>query len=417
MQWVNKAISMLKSDKWDCNTPVLFDGDYWNESIRDSAATSLLVALRVNRSAKAIILRNLLMHQGTENAMVEAFNKNTAVRSVSIRNVLQEGQNCPVSLPSTIFKNRSLREVSLDNSSIKEEACQEFSRLLRDDDCKLRSVVFRNVAYCEIGLSVLSSAISINQSLRYVTLRGTKDIRVDSLKLLLSSFSDNKSIKLLELEEMDLNEHHGPALATMLAKNQNIEVISLRQNLLNAKAIETIFRHGIANNTKLQALFLSGNPIGDVGAYHVVYGMQRNNTLQDLCLKNCGFNRNGCKAIARGIASFQGLRHLNMEMNKLDECAQDLLMSLERNSIIQSLLRDNPQKKFTNIRKQNEKAKWREIDLYLRLNRTNRNAIKDLHSMPLSFTANFLARPIICQEPNILYHFLESTSHMYSCHQ
>lgn len=408
LQWVRDASSQLQTDSWDPCTPLIFDGSLWNDPVREEAAVSLLKALQVNTSTRSTTFQNSYMGREASAALAETFESNASVQSITMKNLIEERTDLPINLPSTLFKNSLLREVTLERCYLDESACAELATLLRSKDCHLRSLDLKSVAFYEPGVDNVSSAIAENRSLRYVTMTNLRQLSAESLQHLLIAFSKNTSIQLLELEQMDLHLEHAPDIARLLSRSHSLEFLSLRGSSLNADALDVIMENGLRSNVTLKSLDLSENNIGDDGVRSIVCCMRRNATLQKLFLSNCAIGLKGCKEFAVGVASFSGLKHLRMDMNKMELCGPEMLKSLSNNTIIQSVMSCHPSISFRQEGKMREAAIWDQIEVYFRLNQANRGALKNLNMVPSHYSASFLAKPIVSKQPDVLFHFLKN---------
>lgn len=404
-----------------------------NNNINDALLLSFKNAFHENSTYRSLSIRNMTV---TNNHMDHNNNINNS------NNDHNNHHNTLFTLPETIFLPRDLREVTLEGCYLNERTCIQFANVLQCKECKLRSLEMKNMQF-ENNNSIkhIGTAISYNKSLRYVTIKGlirsdNEEDDEDAINHLLLSFGKNQFIQLLELEDMNLNVKHSNSIAILLQQNNSIEILSLRKNQLNSIAIETIMKHGIVQNHTLQTLYLSDNNISinnnniDISALSIVYGISNNDTLHELCLRNCNISYNGCIIIAKGLSNFRNIRYLNMSQNhNIYLCGKDILYSLQNyNNIIHCILPDKPsQRLLLSLQKQLCQQRgvkksiskddndnnlihiWDHIEQYLRLNRANRKAIRDLNIIP-SYIPYFMTHNNnkIMNNPDILYHFIQN---------
>jgi Ran GTPase-activating protein (RanGAP) involved in mRNA processing and transport len=260
-----------------------------------------------------LVLRNSVFGLKAQTSLAEVFDHNSHLKSISIKNLKGDNER-PLVLPANVFKNSSLQQVTLEKCVLDESACFELAKMLRRGDCELRTLNMNNVGIVEKGqgLSALNAAISTCTSLRYVTLKSMKQLKVEDTNRLLSALATNTSITTLKLDDMYLDAQHAKHLAELMSKNTYVEILSLRKNDLNPEALATIMRSGRSTNTTMKTLYLSENPIGNDGAKHVVSCMKQNTTLESLCLTNCEIWQEGCMEIARGKLSLARVSMVNL---------------------------------------------------------------------------------------------------------
>lgn len=447
LQWVTKVSEELRTNRWDGDTPLLFDGHHWvddGDNIRYKAALRIFQALSYNTTVQAIHVRNWHMNHHNDHdhdtiftAFANAFHEHSIYRSISIRNMTttaivamdyhDDDRTTTTNMfpvPSTIFRPKLLREVTLESCYLNRTTCMSLASMLESKKCSLRSLDIRSVKLDDIGLQHISTAIAHNTSLRYVTIRDLHHYRDDTICQLLLSFATNHRIQLLELEQILHHRDNGKTnyancIATMLKHNTSIEILSLRRNHLCDSDIQIIMQEGVPYNHMLQTLYLSENDIQGTngGATAIVYGLTHNVTLTELCLRRCRISYEGCRIIAKGLAQFRHLRYLNMSQNNyhFELCSYDILHCLQYNHIIHCVLPDNPSRSLRRQQhhqqeEEDEAKRWDDIEILLRYNRANRKAVRDLYIQP-KLLPQFLSKNykiMMQQNPDILYHFIQN---------
>lgn len=131
----------------------------------------------------------------------------------------------------------------------------------------------------------------------------------------------NKELKRLTLGNNHATDEAAGAIAAMLEANYTLEELDIRLNTLTAAGVRMIAQQGLAKNTSLRFLSLSGNEVGPVGANeltHVLSAHQRS-VLEQLDLSSCGLTSSGGVRIASLLSTSISLKEVNLSDNALDD--------------------------------------------------------------------------------------------------
>ncbi|KPI85052.1 hypothetical protein ABL78_5890 [Leptomonas seymouri] len=131
----------------------------------------------------------------------------------------------------------------------------------------------------------------------------------------------NKELRRLTIGNNHATDEAAAAIAAMLEGNYTLEELDLRLNSLTAVGIKTIAQNGLAKNTSLRSLILSGNQVGPVGANeltHVLSAHQRS-VIEQLDLSSCGLMSTGGVRIASLLSTSISLKDVNLSDNSLDD--------------------------------------------------------------------------------------------------
>jgi Ran GTPase-activating protein (RanGAP) involved in mRNA processing and transport len=131
----------------------------------------------------------------------------------------------------------------------------------------------------------------------------------------------NKELRRLTIGNNHATDEAAAAIAAMLEGNYTLEDLDLRLNSLTAVGVKTIAQHGLAKNTSLRFLTLSGNQVGPVGANeltHVLSAHQRS-VIEQLDLSSCGLMSTGGVRIASLLSTSISLKDVNLSDNGLDD--------------------------------------------------------------------------------------------------
>jgi len=400
LSWLVDALSNLKTNRWDETTPVYFDGAAWGDSVREQAAISLLDALKSNTNAKSLVLRNASLGLKAQKAVEDVFERNTTLQSVSLKNLRADDTSLPATVPLALFRNRNLRSLSLANCVLDKPSCVQLGKLVR------KSKVLHSLSLCKVtfpsgGWAYLTNALIAARSLRKLDLQNCASTDAEKSKIL-NAIGQNLCLTILNLDQTKLGSKHGDDIARMIQANTSLIELSLRKNDLTADAVRAIFEVGIVNNTTLESLGLQHNPVGDEGADYIVAGLKKNGTLKTLNLMECEIWHGGCSAIARGISSFEGIQHLTLDGNEIEDCAQEILTSLEKNLYIHKIGLNLPRL----MRERDDSDSWKRVDLYLKMNKAKRRFIAEDRLAPSLLPEILGCSDGAASQPDVLFQLL-----------
>lgn len=369
LEWLAPATEALKSNDW--KSPVWFDGKALSTSqVCEQAAIDLFSALGENTSARTLVIRDVNFGLNVQQALTELLARNHFLESVTLKNL--RVQQLTWQVPHQLFDNKSLRQLHLERCLLDATSCRALARLLLSSDASLLSLTLKDVQLDE-GCCVANIAMALSKadSLEELCLHGLT-LSSENINLLIEAIGMNSSLRTLRLEKMSLDVESAPALGAMLADNQHLTQLSLRNNNLCGDAIRTLVQDGLARNNSLQALCLSQNPVGDNGAECLAKGLMANFTLRKLSLVQAEIWSDGCREFLSGIAKCQGLRHVSLDGNDFDDCVTDLLLTLDQNMFLEHVMDSLP---LLMRSKLSDTAAWRQVDLLLRMNKAGRRML------------------------------------------
>lgn len=403
LEWLGKAIRLLKENKWDDRTTLYFDGRGWGERLREEAAISLLQALQSNTSVKSLYLRQADLDVKAETALNQVFENNRHLERIVLRNI---GTTAGVlQIPESLFQNPSLKELDvtkgfLGNASIAALSASVLSSSL--NHLSLDNVVLDG------SLDEFANGIEKCKSLRYLSLKNMR-LSQEGIVHLLKAIGKNQSIISLSLENLNLDTSQIDRVATMLKTNSHLEKVSLRRNVIDEKAAAVLFRDVSTFNQSLRSLLLSGNPLGDEGAQAITAFLKSNNSLETLCLVDCKIGKVGCRTIAEGLNDMKRIRQLYLDSNRMESSASYILGSLQTGNyslteISQCSLTPTCDRHSYDDSKQT--AIWQKIEMHLRWNKFGRKILcEERLDLLLS---NVLNR--VNSDADLIYSFLKESS-------
>ena len=184
------------------------------------------------------------------------------------------------------------------------------------------------------GCLAISNMVLTNQSLRVLSL-SNNGINDRDLALFSQSISRNKNVPLEKiqfsfnrltcsgveslmnaiwgspiLKEVRLDNNHikdrGAQLAAVTLTSVNLKVLDMGFNRISTVGIKAIMK-SLSENTSLESLVLSGNPLDVNASKAVSYALAYNRTLKGFHVDNCSVGYAAQRHIAAGIVSNSGL--------------------------------------------------------------------------------------------------------------
>ncbi|GET89410.1 hypothetical protein, conserved [Leishmania tarentolae] len=131
----------------------------------------------------------------------------------------------------------------------------------------------------------------------------------------------NKVLKRLTLGNNHATDEAAHAIAAMLESNYTLEELDIRLNTLTANGVKTIAQKGLAKNSSLSILSLSGNEVGPVGANELtqVLTSHARSALEQLDLSSCVLTSTGGARVASLLSTSASLKEINLSDNALDD--------------------------------------------------------------------------------------------------
>ena len=194
-----------------------------------------------------------------------------------------------------------------------------------------------------------------------------KLLQVDALELI-ESFNMFDKLKVIDLENSNIDEHASCQLALSLKCNNVLEQLWLRGNKLNATGAKHILE-SLEHLNKLQVLDLSYNNIGSQSVGNILTVIDKNHSLKQLWLDGNDLCDEGTKHICSAL---KNLRHLNVlslcDNGITDDAADELSTVITQNVLLEDILLSNNLLQSTGIkvisRSLSKLIKLRKLDLF-----------------------------------------------------
>ena len=182
-----------------------------------------------------------------------------------------------LAISNMVLTNQTLRVLSLSNNGINDRDLALFSQSIsRNKSVPLEKIQFSFNRVTCVGIESLMNAIWGSPTLKEVRL-------------------DNNHIK-----------DRGAQLAAVTLTSVNLKVLDLGFNRITTVGIKAIMK-SLSENTSLESLVLSGNPLDVNASKAVSYALAYNRTLKGFHVDNCSVGYAAQRHIAAGIVSNSGL--------------------------------------------------------------------------------------------------------------
>ncbi|KAH9598559.1 Leucine-rich repeat [Trypanosoma melophagium] len=297
-----------------------------------------IAAVLESSPVREVLLRyNDIGKEGCD-ALASVINVSTKLQLLDIRgNGLTAG--CVRKLIKSISMSTALTRLGLSSNKIGEEGAHLLFQGL-EKNAYLTSL---DISLNEIGPN---GAVSIARlfslpasPLQTVQLYGNH-LGAAGVNAIANAMQRNRCIRELTLGNNHATDAATEALAEMLRENTTLEYLDLRLNTITAVGARTLAHDGLAHNTFLLSLCLSGNPIGSVGGDEIAKAliMHQSSALTRIDLSSCELGPTGGMRIASLIAATITLAEVNLSDNKLDDEAAVVLSRSIVNSISISIV-------------------------------------------------------------------------------
>ena len=205
-----------------------------------------------------------------------AFPTLQSMRELDLGGVHMGPTGC-LAISNMVLTNQSLRVLSLSNNGINDRDLALFSQSIsRNKSVPLEKIQFSFNRLTCVGVESLMNAIWGSPTLKEVRL-------------------DNNHIK-----------DRGAQLAAVTLTSVNLKVLDLGFNRITTVGIKAIMK-SLSENTSLESLVLSGNPLDVNASKAVSYALAYNRTLKGFHVDNCSVGYAAQRHIAAGIVSNSGL--------------------------------------------------------------------------------------------------------------
>ena len=389
---INLSQNVIRSITNLSNLTSLWLGD---GSLSEEMCDDLSLAISRNTSMEGLVLLDNMLQTGLIK-IAEACNKLSNIQ------VLQLAHNCiipskVVELTSIITQSTSLERVLLGGITLNAAECFHYNinEVLLKSSCE---VSFNDCTYLEvIYLEMLRKQIdnhtkcfdnfhiylnaknfSFAQKIHHyfksnritqMNVQETKQkLKQINTKNLISSLYILEKVKVIDLENNNIDEDASFELATALHSNNVLEQLWLRGNKLNTAGALYIL-NSLEYLTTLQVLDMSYNNIGSQSADGIAAVIDNNPSINQLWLDGNVLHSTGTITICNALKKIRTLSILSLCNNGItDDAADELSAVIVQNVLLEDLLLSNNQLHSTGIKiiaeSLSKLIKLRKLDLF-----------------------------------------------------
>ena len=278
-----------------------------NTDMPKDVTDDLALAIECNQSLNTVQLNNNNL-QCSAVVIIQALSKISSLKILNLQSI-QLTEDAGEFLSPVICNNLGLNKLLLDNNDIG-KGMLHIVRALQQLN-SLQALGLSNTNMPKDVTDDLSLAIECNQRLNTVQLSNNNLQR--SAVVIIQALSKISSLKVLNLQSIQLTEDAGEYLSSV-----------------------------ICNNVGLNKLFLDNNDIGK-GMLHIVRALQQLNSLQALGLSNTNMPKYVTDDLALAIECNQSLNTFDLDGNNLQSSAVIILKALSKLSSLRVLYLDSIQ--------------------------------------------------------------------------
>ena len=326
------------------------DFSYYQYANNEALGCAVEGMLTVNQTLRILNLQDCHLHDATAGHIATGLTKNNSVKqlNLSLSRITVVGA---AHFFKSLEHNTSLEKLDLSSNDFSyyqyanNEALgcavegmltvNQTLRILNLQDCHLHDATASHIA----------TGLTKNNSLKQLSLGSNSITRVGAVYIF-KSLEHNTSLEKLDLSSNSFISFYqyealGCAVEGMLTVNQTLRILNLQNCDLNGMIAGHIAT-GLASNTSLKQLSLGSNSITRVGAVHIFKSLEHNTSLEELDLSSNSFisfyqYALGC-AVEGMLTVNQTLRILNLQDCHLhDATASHIATGLTKNNSLKQL--------------------------------------------------------------------------------
>jgi Ran GTPase-activating protein (RanGAP) involved in mRNA processing and transport len=215
-----------------------------------------------------------------------------------------------------LAKNNSLKQLNLNNCSLKELDLIDFFLSLETNDC----------------LEILN----LQSTKRYHSSGNYKITNVEKNNKLLPIIKNMKSLRVLNLQHYDICPYLLDLISKGLEFNTSLQILNLAENIIRSLP-QSLF-DSLGKNTTLKELYLNKNGLTIQDLIDLFVALDKNKGLEKLDISVNGIDLDATKVICKYLSNNNSLRVLKMDFCGMDlELKMMVLDSLQTNTTLQVL--------------------------------------------------------------------------------
>ena len=219
-------------------------------------------------------------------------------------------------LMQSLRSDTSVRHIQLGSNALGRPGCVAIARYLEDVPGRIETWYLGGNDIDADGFSLISRAIVKSKSVSSLYLKGNP-LGPESVPGLCRLITEMENLRILDLDETRLGDE-GVALLfeTLVGATGTIplEALYLSGNGMSTRAAEALSK--LLSQTQcahnLHSIYLSYNPLGDLGAKALSQALQSATQLRRLTLQSVGLGTEGASALAHSLRGHPSLRVLDL---------------------------------------------------------------------------------------------------------
>lgn len=216
-------------------------------------------------------------------------------------------------LMDSLDGNEHVRHFLLGNNVITNYGARRIARFIREHPLRMQTWYLAGNHIKTAGFHELADALVGSTVLTNLWLK-RNPLGAESVPDLLRIIGTAEKLRVLDIEVTELGDRGVASLFKgLLTTPNNLETIYLNGlgiSSAGASAISDFLSS--AESCHVKYLFLSSNPLGDLGASSLSQGLAANTTLEVLTLASCGLSSKGVSSICEALARHPKLRSLDI---------------------------------------------------------------------------------------------------------
>ena len=282
------------------------------EMVSDLAST-----VKLHTCLKEIYLCNSNL-KSSAIILLEALSRISTLKVLDLQsNGLTEEAGDPIQ--SVIINNSLLERLILDNNSIGMGVLKIAKALQNINSLKVLSLKNNNL--CKEISDELAMAIKSNYYLESLTLSSNNLL---SSVIVLESLSNISTLKVLNMNNNQIGEKGGEALASVIKINTRLQALYCSNN--NLKSSVAVVSEALQNISTIELLDLSNNDLPEGFGTELAATIQSNRLLKYLSLRSN--NLSSSDVILQAISKISRLEELDLRGNQLSKTSGEWLRSM-----------------------------------------------------------------------------------------
>ena len=294
-----------------------------NNGIPKESFTQLALELNSNKNLEKLWLSN----SNLQSSAIDILQSLSTISTLKLLNINdnQINKEAGEALVSVISHNAGLEELYLSGNNLGEGLLNVMKALQHVKSLRILSLGNNNISK-EVS-NELASTITASKHLEEVGLF-ISNLNT-STDIILQSLSTISTLKKLNINNNQITEEAGKALASVILHNTGLKELHLSDNNLGegtsevAKALQKI--------TSLRSLDFGNNNISRAAAVDLAKAIESNKYLEKLWLNNNNLHSSALD-ILQSLSTISSLKFLNINNNQIGEAGGEVLASVIKNN-------------------------------------------------------------------------------------